>query len=46
MDQLSNKTRLVVKISSQQYGVDYEDNFSSMTKMTIIRTFIAVAFVR
>jgi hypothetical protein len=40
------KARLVVKAYSQQYGMDYEEMFSSVAKITIIHTLIVIASIR
>ncbi|GJV13072.1 gag-pol polyprotein [Tanacetum coccineum] len=40
------KARLVVKMYSQEYGMDYEETFALVAKMTTVRTSIAVASSR
>jgi hypothetical protein len=37
------KTRLVAKGYAQTYGIDYEETYSLVTKMTIVRAIIAMA---
>jgi hypothetical protein len=39
------KARLFAKGYSQQYGMDYEETFALVAKMTTIRTLIVVALV-
>jgi hypothetical protein len=39
------KVRLVAKEYSQQYGMDYEETFAPVAKMTTIRTLIVVALI-
>jgi len=40
------KARLVAKWYSQQYGLDYEETFALVAKITTIRTLITVALIR
>jgi hypothetical protein len=37
------KTRLVAKGYAQTYGIDYEETYSLVAKMTIVRTIIVMA---
>jgi hypothetical protein len=40
------KARLVAKEYSQQYGMNYEETFIPVAKITTIRTLIVVASIR
>jgi len=40
------KARLVAKRYSQQYGMDYEETFAPVAKMTAIHTLIVIASIR
>lgn len=39
------KARLVTKDFAQQYGMDYEETFAHITKMTTVCALIVVAFI-
>ncbi|GMP88882.1 hypothetical protein CsSME_00040705 [Camellia sinensis var. sinensis] len=41
-----SKTRLVAKSFASEYGLDYEETFAPVAKMTTVRTLIVVAAVR
>ena len=37
------KVRLATPENQQEYGIDYEETFAPVTKMTMVRTILAVA---
>ncbi|CAL1400683.1 unnamed protein product [Linum trigynum] len=40
------RARLVAKGNSQQEGVDFQDTFAPVVKMTTVRTFLAIAYMK
>jgi hypothetical protein len=41
-----DKARLVAKCYAQTYGIDYEETYSLVAKMTIVRVIIAMAITK
>ena len=39
------KTRLIAKRYAQQYGIDYEETFAPVARITFIRSLLAIAAV-
>jgi Reverse transcriptase (RNA-dependent DNA polymerase) len=37
------KTRFVAKVYNQTYGINYDETFASVAKMSIVRTLISLA---
>ena len=37
------KTHLIAKGFTQEYGIDYEETFASVTRISSVRAFLAVA---
>ena len=41
-----HKARLVALGNQQEYGLDYEETFTLVAKMTIVRTIMAIAILK
>ena len=40
------KARLVAKGFTQEYGIDYEETFSSVARLSFVRTLITISMAR